>query len=154
VKFFIDSNIVIETFKENYNREAFKILDALLSLISKGSHINSIVESEVVFQLIFKGKSSLSKEKLRSVLLVFEFLEIGEDVRDLFWKYLEKYNLRPNDALILSTCKHYNITCLISLDSDFQEACEKEGIILIDSPEKLQEILRNRGGLGDKGSVP
>lgn len=149
MEFFIDSNIVIETFKENYNREAFKILDTLLSLISKGSHINcyinSIVESEVVFQLIFKGKSSLSREKLRSVLLVFEFLEIGEDVRDLFWKYLEKYNLRPNDALILSTCKHYNITCLISLDSDFQEACEKEDIILIDSPEKLQEILRNRG---------
>ena len=87
MKFFIDSNIIIETFKENYNKEAFEILDTLLSSISKSlnvsCYINSIVESEVTFQLIFKGKSSLSKEKLRTVLLIFKSLEIGENVRDL-----------------------------------------------------------------------
>ena len=87
MEFFIDSNIVIETFKEDYNRKAFEILDILLSLISRGlqvsCYINSLVESEESFQLIFKGKSSLSKEKLKSVLLIFGSLDVGENVRNL-----------------------------------------------------------------------
>ena len=149
MEFFIDSNIVIETFKEDYNQEAFEILDILLSLISKGlqvnCYINGIVESEVTFQLIFKGKSSLGKEELKSVLLIFRSLEVGENVRNLFWEYMREYNLKPNDALILATCKHYGVPHLISLDSDFREACEKEGIVLVDSPKKLREILSGRG---------
>ena len=149
MEFFIDSNIVIETFKKNYNQNAFEILDILLSLISKGlqvnCYINSIVESEVTFQLIFKGKSSLSRGKLKSFLLIFRPLEVGENVRDLFWKYMEEYNLKPNDALILATCRHYGVPYLISLDSDFREACEKEGIVLVDSPKRLREIISSRG---------
>ncbi len=145
MKFFVDSNIIIETFKEHYNKVAFEILDILLSCIFEGinvnTYVNNIVESEVVFQLIFKGKSLLNKKKLKAVLFTFKSLEIGENIRHLFWKYMENYNLKPNDALILATCKHYNIPYLISLDSDFKEPCKKEGIVLIDSVEKLKEIL-------------
>jgi len=145
MKFFVDSNIIIETFKEHYNKVAFEILDFLLSNIFEGmnvdAYINNIVESEVVFQLIFKGKSSLNKKKLKTVLSSFKSLEIGENIRFLFWKYMEKHNLKPNDALILATCKHYNIKHLISLDEDFKEPCEKEGIVLINSVEKLKEVL-------------
>ena len=145
MKFFVDSNIIIEAFKENYNKEAFSILDTLLLSISKGlnlsCYINSIVESEVTFQLIFKGKSHLSKEKLETFLLIFQSLEIGGNIRGLFWKYIKEYNLKPNDALILSTCKYYHIPYLVSLDSDFREASEKEKIFLIDSTKKLNEVL-------------
>ena len=54
---------------------------------------------------------------------------------------MKHYNLKPNDAFILATCKYYNISYLISLDDDFQKPCEKEGITLINSAEKLKEIL-------------
>ena len=54
---------------------------------------------------------------------------------------IDKYNLKTHDALILATCKHYGIKYLVSIDSDFPEPCEKEGIILINSAEKLKEIL-------------
>ena len=55
--------------------------------------------------------------------------------------YYKKYKLKPNDALILATCKHYNIKYLISIDNDFAIPCEKEVIVLIDSVEKLKEVL-------------
>jgi predicted nucleic acid-binding protein len=41
----------------------------------------------------------------------------------------------------LATCKHYGIRYLISIDTDFPEPCEKEGIVLINSAEKLKGIL-------------
>ena len=148
MEFFIDSNIVIESLKKNYNEEAFGILEILLSSISKSlgisCYINSIVESEVAFQIIFKGKSEMNEEKVKEILLAFKSLEIGENIRSLLWEYIEKYNLRPNDAIILATCKHYNIPYLISLDNDFKEPCKEEGITLINSTEKLKEILNKK----------
>ncbi len=55
---------------------------------------------------------------------------------------MKKHNLLSNDALILATCKYYRIKYLISIDtSDFKEPCEKEGIVLINSVEKLKEVL-------------
>ena len=57
------------------------------------------------------------------------------------FRVIEHYDLRPNDAIILATCKYYGIKYLISLDNDFPEPCKKEGIVLINSAEKLKEIL-------------
>ncbi len=54
---------------------------------------------------------------------------------------IEKHNLKPNDAIILSTCKYYGISYLISLDSDFEKPCKEEGIKLISSSGKLKEVL-------------
>ncbi|NPA39161.1 MAG: PIN domain-containing protein [Thermodesulfobacteria bacterium] len=51
------------------------------------------------------------------------------------------YGLLLNDTLVLATCKHYGIKHLISIDSDFPEPCKKEGIILINSAEKLNLSL-------------
>ena len=51
------------------------------------------------------------------------------------------HKLKTHDALILSTCKHYGIKYLISLDEDFKKPCKEEGIVLIDSVEKLKEVL-------------
>jgi predicted nucleic acid-binding protein len=62
-------------------------------------------------------------------------------LKNLAVSYYRKYKLKPNDALILATCKHYGIKYLISIDKDFPEPCEKEGIVLINSVEKLKEFL-------------
>lgn len=47
------------------------------------------------------------------------------------------YNLLPNDALILATCKLHNIKRLASYDSDFARACIGEGIQLIQTVADL-----------------
>jgi len=44
---------------------------------------------------------------------------------------MQQYNLLPNDAIILATCKIHNITQLASHDKDFEAACKAEGITLL-----------------------
>ena len=58
------------------------------------------------------------------------------------FRVIEHYDLRPNDAIILATCKYYGIKYLISIDNDFPEPCKKEGVVLINSVEKLRKVLK------------
>ncbi len=144
MEFFIDSCIFIEAFKTTGTKEASNILENILRRIEfVNFYINSIVESEVLYYFGFKQKSKLkiSKEELNIILKLFEILSLNREVRSCFWQIFKKYNLKPNDALILATCKYYGIKYLISIDNDFPEPCEKEGIVLINSGEKLKEIL-------------
>ncbi|WP_460982594.1 PIN domain-containing protein [Spirosoma fluminis] len=67
------------------------------------------------------------------VLSMLTFLEPGPAVVPLYLQYMEQYNLLPNDALILATCKLNGISQLASYDSDFAPACIGEGIQLIQS---------------------
>jgi predicted nucleic acid-binding protein len=146
MKVFIDSNIIIETFKENYNKTAKDMLSFILKSISHNeieAFINEVVESEVIYKLVFKAKPKMDLEKLKIILFSFTSLEIGENTREIFFDIIKKYNLKPNDALILATCKHHNIKYLISLDSDFEKACEEERIVLINSVKKLKKILNS-----------
>ena len=45
--------------------------------------------------------------------------------------FMITYNLLPNDAIILATCKIHGITQLASHDSDFILPCAAEGIELL-----------------------
>jgi predicted nucleic acid-binding protein len=144
MKFFVDSCIFIEAFKTTGTREASDILENILKHVEfVNFYINSIVESEVLYYFGFKQKSKLkiSKEELNIILKLFEILSLNKEVRTCFWQIFKKYNLKPNDALILATCKYYRIKYLISIDNDFPEPCKKEGIVLINSAEKLKEFL-------------
>jgi len=69
------------------------------------------------------------------------YLSVPFECLKLSDKYIKTYKLRPNDALILATCKHYGIPYLISLDEDFEESCKKEGITLINSSDSLKRVL-------------
>jgi hypothetical protein len=42
-----------------------------------------------------------------------------------------KYNLLPNDALILAICQEHGVKHLASFDPDYGSACAGEGIRLI-----------------------
>jgi predicted nucleic acid-binding protein len=50
---------------------------------------------------------------------------------------MKKYNLLPNDSIIVATCKFYKISNLASYDSGLIEVCKNEKIVLIDKVEKL-----------------
>ncbi|MBE8540167.1 PIN domain-containing protein [Geoglobus acetivorans] len=82
-------------------------------------------------ELIVEKEDEL--EELFMLFEIFEELEINREIRNLAYRFVKKYGLLPNDALILATCRFYGIKYLISFDSDFERACKKEGIVLIDN---------------------
>ncbi len=154
-KFLVDSNIFIEAFKGN--KDVQNIVDLLLSEdVRTFISINSL--EEIVFILIkavsnssywdlkknqdlVKNSLVQTKDYLDFILEFCEILEINKEVFKESLNIIEKYGLLPNDALILATCKYYEIPHLLSLDKDFREACNKESINLIDSVKELKEVL-------------
>ena len=147
LKIFVHSCIFIQSFKKPPTQEALELMDLILKNYKEGRinpYINLVVENEVIYVLTFKKKSKFDLKSLFRFITAFQFLEITFEIRNLYKSFIENYHLKPNDALILATCKHYGIKYLISIDSDFPEPCEKEGIVLIDSPEKLKEILKTQ----------
>ncbi|ADT85062.1 type II toxin-antitoxin system VapC family toxin [Thermococcus barophilus] len=154
-RFFIDSNVILNYFYGDENaREIIEIAESIGEIF-----INGIVLTEVSIRYVkdktgeksytLKHKPELvknvDKSPLYAVLGKFLYLPdnvlIGEDAVTL----MDIYGILPNDAIILATCKFYGIKYLISFDSDFREACEKEGITLIESKEKLNEIIKSGG---------
>jgi predicted nucleic acid-binding protein len=80
-------------------------------------------------------------EYIYRIFKVLSWLSLGYEIKEIAEKYIKTYKLATNDAIILATCKHYGIKYLISLDEDFKKPCKEEGIVLIDSVEKLKEVL-------------
>ena len=153
----IDSCVFIESFKGKGRAR-----DLLICAIEHFQcFIIGVIFSEVFYKLVGlkAGISPMTLKKKKAIatvlkskdlvscvelLLSFEVLEENGDVIAGSYKLMCHHNLLPNDALILATCKHYDIKYLVSLDSDFEKPCEKEGIVLIDSAERLMEVLDGR----------
>ncbi|MFA4640561.1 type II toxin-antitoxin system VapC family toxin [Pyrococcus kukulkanii] len=146
---FVDTNVIVEHLEGDINlldlREKFDIL-----------YSNSVVFSEalMVYLRALTGKRPYTlkhnpdiirslKEELLDFLNLFELfvgLEINRVIETLAVKYMIKYGLLPNDALILATCKFYDVKYLISFNSDFAKACEEERIHLLNSPEEVTNV--------------
>lgn len=141
-KIFLDSSILVE--KAKRTREA--LFDYLIGDDSLEKCINPIVLSEFTYYyLAIEGDASpmslkvrkaiqpiLSENSPEALLKVFTFLRDDSSVISLYLTLMEKYNLLPNDALILANCKIHEIPSIASYDvNDFKVACESEGIKLI-----------------------
>ncbi len=129
---FIDSSIIIESLKGN--QKAIKIVHNL----KKENfilYINEVVVSEVLYQLCYRKKYDLIEiyEVLKSSCT---FLNVNVTILDNSVFYMKKFNLKPNDALIFSTCKYYNLKKLLTLDSDFLKVSNEIDIIM-----NLEELL-------------
>ncbi len=122
---FLDSSVIIEFVKNN--PRAIKIVDSFSA--NDIFFINTIVISEVVYILQSKAKAEL--DDIISTLSAFEFLTINHEIIEKMYLFMQKYNLKPNDAFILATCKYYQIPNLVSLDSHFIEPCKAENINLV-----------------------
>ncbi len=125
IKCFIDSSVIIENYKNNpkaqailkkYNSEYFIC-------------INPIVISEVAY--ILKKKLNYNITQIKKELNYFEILSIGKETVLLAYNYMDKYNMKPNDALIAASCKYHQIPNLLSIDNDFKTVCSNENINLI-----------------------
>lgn len=140
MKIFIDSSLLVE-YEKQTNPD---LLDDLI----KSEHrlfINPIVASEYLYQLlgVLGGRSpmsicesgkiqdTLSSHDTTSFLSGFEILPIPDAAIIKAIDFMKKYNLLPNDAIILASCQLQNIGILASFDTDFQNACNAEGIRLV-----------------------
>jgi predicted nucleic acid-binding protein len=140
MKVFIDSGILIEYEKQTKT-------ELLEYLIVNGYHIyiNPVVVSEYLYKLlgIIGGRSplsiresgkindTLSKHDTKLFLSNFEVLPIPDMALPLAVDFMSTYNMLPNDAIILASCKLQNVDMLASHDKDFTAACIAEGIKLI-----------------------
>ena len=145
------NSIFIENFKGN--TIAKEILEVAIDRFDVCINSIVIVFSEVLFKLMVlkSGKSiltiksqnlisSLIKElkNYSELLLLFKVLEENKEILNISLRFLEKYSLLTNDALILATCKYYGIDKIASLDSDFEKATISENIKLIRSVNDLK----------------
>ena len=137
----VDSSIIIEYSKEVKT----KLLNSLLADSNTQCFISETIVSECLFQFIKinSGKSPRSVEQALEIkrtldlnnnpkmLHLFLYLPTNENIYLLAPDLMAKYNLLPNDAIIIATCKIHGITQLASHDSDFTAVCKGEGINLL-----------------------
>ena len=152
--FLVDSNVLVEALKGNMRAQ--ELLSRLFHS-SERVFINDVVSSEVFYHYLrlkagpywkVKKNPELVKSAVKEfeevvlpLLAIPDFLEINYDVSTVAVWLSRDYSLLPNDALLLATVEYYGIGTLVSLDSDFAEACEKEGIVLVSSAKALGESL-------------
>lgn len=147
-KIFVDSSILVEALKGN--KVAF--YKRLITNIENENCINDTVISEYLyFVLGFSsgvsprtlrereqiGETLSINSKLADILSDFSFLTSEASLLPLTPRFMSAYNLLPNDAIILATCKIHGITRLASHDADFILPCQGEGIELLNEEAQL-----------------
>jgi len=140
---FLDSSILVEYYK---GTKTDLLETLLLEMPETRLCICQTTLSEYFFQClkIDSGKApltvkssgkiseTLSETDHSEFLALFDYLNDEAGLREICPKIMSKYNLLPNDALILSLCKLNGINILASYDAnDFKKACLAEDIILL-----------------------
>jgi predicted nucleic acid-binding protein len=143
MKIFVDSSILVEYIKDSRP-------DLLEKLISSNHYLytNGIVFSEFMFYYlaVIGEKSPLAvkeSKKIKSIMekhdpidlfSYFITLPIDNEILLLSYEFMKKYNLLPNDALILATTKLSGIESIATFDNnDFDIPCISESINIINS---------------------
>lgn len=151
MKIFIDSSLLVEYIKET----KIELLEKLI-MSDYQCYTNAIVYSEFMFYYlaVIGGKSPLSikeskmiKETIKihnpiELFLNFDILPIENEIIKLSYEMMSKYNLLPNDALILATVRTNKIKNLASFDeNDFKIPCKTEAINLIKTTSDLNNKM-------------
>ncbi len=141
-RIFIDSSILIEALKGN----KVDFYRKLISNIDNENLLNETVVSEYLY-FVLGFSAGTSPRTLKERQQISEILSANENLTSILKDFslingnvyilkevpilMATYNLLPNDAIILATCKIHNITKLASHDTDFIIPCKAEGIELL-----------------------
>ena len=120
-------------------------MDHLVVTMPDGLQINSAVLSEYMYHWLGNngGKSPRSLQQSGQIgsvlqsgdqtkfLSQFTILPSDNRIVPIYLDLMQRYNLLPNDALIVATAKLHGIPAIASYDPDFDPACQGEGIQLI-----------------------
>ena len=117
-------------------KNAKKLIDRVEHDEWKG-YVNGIVVSEVVYRYLrlalnvpryklrkyvvkyMSRVKELLEQDIYPLFMDFEHLPTNIGINDLM-EYMTKYKLLPNDALIVATCRAYNIENIATFDEDFK----------------------------------
>jgi uncharacterized protein len=69
----------------------------------------------------------------------FTHLEHNSNIAETGLEYMKRYNLLPNDALILASCKSHNISHIATFDADFINPCSDLGITVLKAVRDIPE---------------
>ena len=137
-RIFLDSSIFIEPLKGN----KVDFYEQLISDLTNELFINDIVISEYLYYILGfssgvspttlqqkkKIKDTLENEsKIIKAISNFNFLSGNQSFLSEAPRLMSTYNLLPNDAIILATCKLHG-TKIASHDSRFMISCKSENI--------------------------
>ncbi|AIG97967.1 type II toxin-antitoxin system VapC family toxin [Archaeoglobus fulgidus] len=129
MRVFFDSNVFLHHLADTKD-EATELLERVEDGTFEGI-VNDIVVSEVIYGYL-RATSGLKPYELRKKILIIDMdLKPVEELFGLFkllpcnfgvglTKFIKKYKLLPNDALIAATCKHYGIKKIATFDEDFR----------------------------------
>lgn len=93
--------------------------------------------SEVIYQLKFRRDIDIAM--IKNFILAFDVLDMNNAIFDKAIWIIEKYNLKPNDALIVATCLDNKIDKLATFDKDFIVIENNFNISIVDSDEMIKE---------------
>ena len=142
-RIFLDSSLLIE-----YRKGALTdLFEAIMTDMDWQTYISQAVVSEYLFfhLAIFSGKAPLTVKSNHEVehvlanglpevfLAQFDWLYDSVNTPSRAINLMGKYNMLPNDALILAVCLENDIKHLASFDQDYVQACAGEGIQLVQS---------------------
>ena len=141
----IDSSLLVEYIKKT----KMSLLNQLLNDSSATCYINETVVGEFLFHYLkvnstASPRSAQSSKRIKSIiesssnhllLYLFHFLSTDKSIYGLVPRLMSQYNLLPNDAIILATCKIHGITKLASHDTDFIIPCQSESIEFLTETE-------------------
>ena len=121
MRVYLDTNFIISLIvKTELSRRAIKISSSILEDADLFVGMNVIEETLYVLMRITKKPLKEVVEKLESFIenmeiLVLEYLPYKEMI-----EVCKKYSLLPNDALIVASCKYFDIKKIATFDTDFE----------------------------------
>ncbi len=145
MKIFIDSCILIE-YTKGRGVQFFNFMVDSYDLL-----INQVVTSEYLYKYIgiklqkapltskVNGtvQQAFTDGKAYLLLKHLHYLPCNNEITISAIDLMKKYNLLPNDALILATCIANNIEYLATYDSDFEIPCIEENIAILNNLSQL-----------------
>ena len=137
----VDSSILIEAIKGTRTALLKKLVDEHqgncfidVTVVSEFMFYFLAVNSTVApltLKMQRKIPKLLQHNKNFELLHAFKFLYSDDRLMTLVPEFMAKYNLLPNDSIILATCKIHGIKNLASYVSELQSPCNAEGIQFI-----------------------
>jgi uncharacterized protein len=150
MKIFVDSGIFIEYLKGRKIEFFEYLIQQDYQLF-----INQVVLSEFLYYFIatIGNKAPLTIKESGKItdcfknqnpidmLPGFQFLNHTTEISLLAIDFAKQFNLLPNDALILATCKFHDLKYLASFDSDFEAPCKSLGIRIFNDEADLKDYV-------------
>ena len=123
---YIDANVFLNAilYSPKTNSDAARAIDYLKKVIHNeiDAHTSWLTWDEVIYITRRELGHEISKQKGREFLAYpnLKFENLNSDIIRDAQGFLEKYNIRPRDAIHLATAVGKNIAEIVTFDQDFK----------------------------------